>query len=174
MICSMSMQVEDSDHEPSLRPLFYTDAEYEEALALARQRVEAAQQLVDDGPPAVTAVGGTAPWKDGDNVWEGHHFKVDIGEPPFATLVAYLPGTTCEPMLKEQIERLTDRRCVIVQPSMVQLNKAPRGKAYKARREIYVCMYIIIYVCIARCICKMFRVRLPCVLSPCVFLVCVP
>jgi hypothetical protein len=172
------MQVEDSDPQPSLRPFVCTDPEFQEAVfrvALARQRVEAAQQrLVDDGPPAVTAVGGTAPWKGGDNVWEGHHFKVDIGEPPFATLVAYLPGTTCQPMLKEQIKRLTDRRCVIVQPSMVQLHKAPRGKAYKARREIYVCMYIIIYVCIARCICKMFRVRLPCVLSPCVFLVCVP
>jgi hypothetical protein len=125
-------------------------------------------------PPAVAAAGGTAPWKAGDNQWDAHHFKVDYGEPPFATLVVYLPGTTCDPMYKDHIKWLMDKRCVVVQPSMNQLHKSKRGKAFKARREIYVCMYTIIYVYIARCLCKLFRVRLPCVVSSCVFIVCFP
>ena len=163
---SMSLQAEET--QPSLRTI--QDPAYDEAIALARTRVTQKMQ-----PPAVTAVGGTAPWKSGEHTWDGHHFKVDIGKHPFTTLVVYLPGTTCEAMAPTLIKWLTDHGCVVVQPLLNQLHKvSKRGKSFKARREIYVCMYTIIYVYITRCRCKLFRVRLPCVLSLCVFLVWFP
>eukprot|EP00972_Heterocapsa_arctica_P041156 6066325-Heterocapsa_arctica.AAC.1 len=71
-------------------------------MALARRRVRCAEPAAAE-PAAVTAGGGTAPWTVGDNQWEGHHFRVDFGAPPFATLVAYLPGTTCESMRQNHI-----------------------------------------------------------------------